>query len=82
MAEHGFNYGNRGGTSAGFLGLDQKYVTAIIIAVVVGLAILGAAFLLRPTSPSADPRVVACIESGGNWAPAFDMCNRPVNVLP
>jgi hypothetical protein len=74
MAEGGFSHGRgeRGGT--GFLGLDQKYIAAIIVAVVLAVAILGAAFLLRPErpdAPSADPREIACIESGGWWSGAW-----------
>lgn len=75
MAEHGFNYGGRGGGSTGFLGLDQKYVAAIIIAAVLAMAILGAAIIMRPEPTPATPQdsdaasEIACLEGGGEWHP-------------
>lgn len=68
MAGTGFNYGSSTG-GGGFLGLEQKYVAGIIVAALLAVAILGAAFLMRPkpAAPTADPREVACIQSGGTW---------------
>ena len=50
---------------------------AIVAVVVLAVAILGAALLLRPKdeAPAVDPREVACIEAGGMWNETF--CFRP-----
>jgi hypothetical protein len=54
------------------LGLEQKYVVGIIIAVVLAAAIVGGALILRPrpeSTPTFDPyaREIACLEGGGEW---------------
>lgn len=80
MAGQGFSYGGSDGASSGFLGLEQKYVAAIIIAALLAVAILGAAFLMK--APASDPREVACIESGGYWNDPMGYCSRPLATLP
>jgi hypothetical protein len=84
MAGQGFSYGGAGG-GAPFFGLEQKYVAAIIIAVVLAAALVGVALLMRPKpSPvgpatpnfAADPREIACLEGGGHWAGSLYGCEH------
>jgi hypothetical protein len=71
MAKQGISYGRPATGGGGFLGLEPKYVAAVIIAVVLAVAILGAALIMRPkpapSDPWVDPAEIACLEGGGEW---------------
>jgi hypothetical protein len=82
-----FSYGSSSTESGGFLRLEQKYVAGIIIAVVLAVAILGGAFILRPKpAPEPSPALptihfdnsaeIACLEGGGEWDRLFGTCNH------
>lgn len=79
MAEQGVNHG--GTSTVGFLGLEQKYMAAIIITVVLAVAIVGAAYIMRPrpapvTVVEPISAEVACLQGGGEWQGARDGCTH------
>lgn len=77
MAE---SVGTKGPTGSG--GFQPAHLTAIIVAIVVSVAIVGAALLVR-TSPSPAPakataapfsqsaEEIACLQGGGTWYDPF-----------
>jgi hypothetical protein len=72
-----FSYGSSSGGSGGFLGLEQKYLAGIIIAVILAVAIVGGAFILRPKpAPAAQSAEIACLEGGGEWVEILETCNH------
>ena len=53
----------------------SKQIAAVLVAVILAVGIVAGALILR--SGRADPREVACIQSGGSWVAGSSACLRP-----
>jgi hypothetical protein len=59
--------------------MNTKRLTAVIVAVILGVAILGAAYMLsRPDPPQTAE--AACVQSGGVWHPEQTLPENPTYI--